>query len=122
MQVVFSELNYLAPLRIYQSEKPYLSRLPAQSSLARTNILGRSYAARVFEISGQEHSFTLDEAGFEFTHFAETIPEWTDSIICSTYIPKLSAWLKHYLSCNDVCIYAYSVSQASSPLNPSNLT
>jgi hypothetical protein len=103
--------NYLAPLAIYQSEKPYLSRLPSLPGFARTNILGQRQPTQVFDVSGNEHLFTLDGSGFEFVKFPNPLEDWTDSVVCETYIPSLACWLKTYLNCSEVVIYAYNVSR-----------
>jgi hypothetical protein len=103
-------LGYLAPLALYQTEKPYLSRLPALPGFARTNIVARNQPIQIHDVSGNEDLFTLDSSGFAFSHFSEPLGEWTDSSLCAKYIPKLRQWLKAQLDCADVYIYAYSVS------------
>jgi hypothetical protein len=101
--------NYLAPLDLYITEKPYLSRLPSLSGFARTNIVGQSYPIQIHDVSGHEKSFTLDQSGFEFANFTWPLTEWTNSAICETYIPRLNQWIKERFNCSDVNIYAYSV-------------
>jgi hypothetical protein len=108
--VIPNSFTYLAPLSIYKYEKPYLSRLPSLPGFARSNIKGKPQAVQIFEVSGHEHVFNLDSSGFEFTHFSEPLQDWTDSTLCTTYIPKMTIWLKDYLGCAEVHIYAYSVS------------
>jgi hypothetical protein len=102
--------NYLAPLSIYLHQKPYLHRLPALTGFARTNIVSRKQPVQIFEVSGHEHLFTLDSSGFEFTSFDQPIQAWTDSFVCTIYMPKMAVWLKEYLGCAEVHLYAYSVS------------
>src|SRR5882762_6104483 len=81
--------NYLAPLELYRTEKPYLSRLPFLPGFARTNIVGRSRPAQIHEVSRNEALFTLDESGFEFAKCSISSDGWTDATICATYIPNL---------------------------------
>ena len=116
--VTSTSFNYLAPLAIYRSEKPYLSRLPSLPGLIRTNIVGRSHTVHIHEVSGNEQLFTLDQSGFEFTQFPAPIQDWTDSNVCETYIPKLADWLRGYLNCARVYIYAYNVSCQSICIYP----
>lgn len=62
--VNLSKLHFLVPLDLYDIEKPYLSRLPHGTDLARTSIVTESHALTIFDVSGQESSFTLEESGF----------------------------------------------------------
>jgi hypothetical protein len=102
--------SYLAPLELYRYEKPYLSRLPCLNGLKRTNIASQNYPVTVFDVSGHEELFTLSESGFQFSKFPVQINSWTDSSVCSTYMPMLSEWLKQQLNCERVFLYAYNVS------------
>jgi len=113
-----ASFHYLAPLAIYRSEKPYLSRLPSLSGLVRTNIVGRSQTVEIHEVSGNEYLFTLDQSGFEFAQFPAPIQDWTDSTVRGAYIPKLADWLRDYLTCTRVYIYAYNVSRQSICIHP----
>lgn len=113
-----ASFSYLAPLAIYRSEKPYLSRLPSLSGLVRTNIVGRSQTVQIHEVSGNEQLFTLDQSGFEFAQCPASIRDWTDSAVCEAYIPKLADWLRDYLDCARVYIYAYNVSCQSIYIHP----
>jgi len=108
--VVPESFCYLAPLALYHYEKPYLSRLPCLNGLKRTNIASQNYPVTVFDVSGHEELFTLSESGFQFSKFPVQINSWTDSSVCSTYMPMLSKWLKQQLNCQRVFLYAYNVS------------
>jgi hypothetical protein len=108
--------NYLAPLKKYHVEKPYLSRLPFLPGFARTNIVGQSRSIPFHEVSGNEDLFTLDMSGFEFAHFPILLDEWTDAAIQATYIPALKRWLKRQLNCSETHVYAYNVSPTEDSL------
>jgi hypothetical protein len=88
------------------------------SGLVRTNIVGRSHTVQIHEVSGNEQLFTLDQSGFEFTQFPVRIQDWTDSTVREAYIPKLADWLREYLKCARVYIYAYNVSCQSICIHP----
>jgi hypothetical protein len=103
--------NYLAPLALYDSEKPYLSRLPSLPDLVRTNIVANGYDVKVQEITGREQSFGLDDCGFEYAKFPCQITHWSDEVAQQRYLPKLEAWLERHLNAR-VYIYAYNVSAA----------
>ncbi|KAH7348497.1 hypothetical protein BKA65DRAFT_500723 [Rhexocercosporidium sp. MPI-PUGE-AT-0058] len=44
-------VSFLAPLDRYQSEKPYHSRLPSGTSLARTNLVTSKHKLEIFDLS-----------------------------------------------------------------------
>jgi hypothetical protein len=105
--------SFLVLLDLYHTEKPYLSRLPCGTDLERTNIVTEIHAINVFDVSGNESFFTLEESGFQFAKSPIRMQQWTDSSVCSEYIPKLEEWLIQHLNCSSVFIYAYNVSQIS---------
>jgi hypothetical protein len=109
--VTCDEFHFLVPLDLYRTEKPYLSRLPCGTNLARTNIVTERHTIKVFDVSGHESFFTLEESGFQFAKSPIRMQQWTDSSVCSEYIPKLEEWLIQHLNCSGVFIYAYNVSQ-----------
>jgi hypothetical protein len=102
-------ISFLAPLDLDQSEKPYLSRLPSGTSLARTNLVTAEHKLDIFNLSGHETHFTLADSGFEFAKSPIRIQQWSDSSGLK-YIPQMAVWLKEYLNCEQVLIYAYNVS------------
>jgi len=112
---VKTNLNYLADLDLYTSERPYLSRLPHLEGLKRSNMKTESHPCKVYDISGHEDLFDIEESGFEFTKLPIPMEEWTDSTVRSEYIPKLAEWLQERLKCSKVFIYAYNVRMNASP-------
>jgi hypothetical protein len=106
-----ASFGYLTPLNLYEIEKPYLSRLPALPGFDRTNIVGQNQPVPIHEVSGHENLFKLDECGFEFVNIPGELKQWSESSICVDYMPILKRWLKDHIGCEDVYIYAYSVSQ-----------
>jgi hypothetical protein len=52
----------------------------------------------------------LDTSGFEFTKCPARIGHWTDVAVVNEYIPILQTWLKAFLDCAEVHVYAYNVS------------
>lgn len=108
-----ASFHYLAPLPLYNFEKPYLSRLPCTTDLKRTNIAATRHEIPIYEISGHENSFNLDGSGFEFVKSPISTQEWTTSSVRSEYLPALRDWLRKHLQCTDVIVYAYNVSKPS---------
>ncbi len=104
------DLNYLTPLDIYHLERPYLSRLPFIDELKRSNVVIQNHSVKMFDVSGHEDLFNLEDSGFEFTKAPVAMDSWTDSTVCSDYLPKLAEWLQEHLNCLRVFIYAYNVS------------
>lgn len=102
-------ISFLAPLALYQSEKPYLSRLPSGTSLARANLVTSNHKLDIFDLSGHEKHFTLADSGFEFARSPIRILDSSDSSVCSKYIPQMELWLREHLHCTNVLIYAYNV-------------
>jgi len=105
--------NFLIPFDFYKYEKPYLSRLPSGTNLPRTNIITESHLLSVFDVSGNESSFTLEESGFQFTKCPLKMLELTDVYVCSEYLPRMEEWLIQHFKCSNAFIYAYNVSQGS---------
>lgn len=101
---------YLAPSELYRFEKPYLSRLPYAAELKRTNIITESHPVRIFSVSGNEEYFILDECGFQFAKSPIQLQQWDERSVRSEYIPRMTDWLKSYLNCQRIFIYAYNVS------------
>lgn len=102
-------LYYLAPLSKYHTEKPYLSRLPSLPGFVRTNIVGCEKVVQIHEATGHEDLFTLDSSGFEFAKWSFSLAPWTEACVRNLYLPSLCQWLKSYLLCSDVHVYAYNV-------------
>ena len=109
--VTSDEFSFLVPLDLYRTEKPYLSRLPCGTNLARANIVTERHAIKLFDVSGHESFFTLEKSGFQFAKSPIRMQQWTDLSVCSEYIPKLEKWLIQHLNSSGVFIYAYNVSQ-----------
>ncbi|KAH7412816.1 hypothetical protein BKA64DRAFT_702932 [Cadophora sp. MPI-SDFR-AT-0126] len=101
-------VSFLAYHDIYHTEKPYLSRLPSGTSLPRTNLITSNHQLDVFDISGHESSFTLAKSGFEYAKSSVRLHQWSDSSVCSEYIPQMEKWLEMYLGCDRAFIYAYN--------------
>jgi hypothetical protein len=107
-------ITYLAPLELYNTQKPYFSQLPCIAQLQQSNVVERTYPVDIYDISGKENLFKLDEAGFEFMQFPTKLSNWTDELVQSEYLPEVSALLKEYFSCEKVVIYNYNVKHVSS--------
>jgi len=112
LQFVTSDgFSFLVPLDLYRTEKPYLSRLPCGTNLARANIVTERHATKLFDVSGHESFFTLEKSGFQFAKSPIRMQQWTDLSVYSEYIPKLENWLIQRFNSSSVFIYAYNVSQ-----------
>lgn len=98
---------HLAPSKLVESEKPYLSRLPHSSEIKWTNIVTQNYTVPIHNVSGNESLFKLADSGFEFAKCPIRIKTWCDSSV-SEYLTKLSEWLKQRLNCSRIFVYAYN--------------
>ena len=79
-----ARLWYLAPLKLYQTEKPYHINLPANAlgGHAQSNEVSREHAGiRVENLRGFEKDFTLDKNGFQI--FQDT--DWRENSDRSTH-------------------------------------
>jgi hypothetical protein len=112
-KIQVDSITYLAPLKLYDTEKPYFSQLPCGTKLPRTNLVESDHRVEVRDVCGKEDLFKLDETGFQFVHLPTRISEWTDESVQSEYLPDISSWLKEYLQCEKVYIYNYNVCQVS---------
>lgn len=104
-----ADFNYLAPLELYKTQKPYLSRLPFVPELKRSSIVGKGYPVRIHNVRGNEDMLTLDGSGFEYHNAPFHLDTWTDDNVQSEYIPYLKNWLQEYFECDKMFIYAYNV-------------
>ncbi|KAF5854077.1 hypothetical protein GGP41_006846 [Bipolaris sorokiniana] len=87
--------NYLALNRLYQTEKPYHSRLPFLEGLPRTNVVGQSFdTVRIHDITGVEEHFVLAVSGFEFCQIPQTIHTWNAQTVRDQYLPSMGEWLR----------------------------
>lgn len=101
---------YLAPLDVYQVQKPYHSRLPFLNGLRRTNIMGKAYRdVRVYDVTGSTSSFDLDDSGFEFLKIPAGIKDWSDHQVREQYLPNMKKWLLNHFNCEAAHVYAYNV-------------
>lgn len=105
-----STFHFLVPFHLYNTEKPYLSRLPSGTKLPRTNIVTESHVLTVLDVSGHESDFTLEKSGFQYAKSPIHMEQWNDLSVCSEYIPRVEEWLVKHLNCSSAFIYAYNVS------------
>jgi len=108
--------RYVAPLARYEEEKLYKVQLPSLGAgFRRTNLECQPYEVSVFDVSGKENLFTMAGAGFQFTRCPVAIPPRgsTEAETEASYLPLLSHWLKGYLNCEEVLVFAYNVSDTS---------
>ncbi|KAK4446913.1 hypothetical protein QBC34DRAFT_144192 [Podospora aff. communis PSN243] len=106
--------NYLAPLDLYQDEKPYKCQLPGScfAGSKMNNLFSMNYPDVVISnVSGYESLFSLDQSGFEFAKCPVSVRGWSDETVVSTYLPALVKWLKLRLDCQEVFCYAYNFRQ-----------
>ena len=104
--------NYLAPMDLYQREKPYKCQLPAPcfGGSKMNNLASKNYpGVMISNVSGYESLFSLDQSGFEFAKCPIDVKGWSDETVLSVYLPALVQWLKRRLGCQDVFCYAYNV-------------
>lgn len=103
--------NHLAPLGLYQREKPYKCQLPETCfpGLKMHNLVSQSYPVNIADVTGHEDLFSLAVSGFEFAKFPINVREWSDGRVSAEYLPGLVEWLKRRLRCQDVFCYAYNV-------------
>jgi hypothetical protein len=103
--------NHLAPLELYQKEKPYKCQLPEACfpGLKMHNLVSQSYHVGIADVTGHEDMFSLAISGFEFATCPISIEEWSDDSVSAQYLPGLAQWLKQCTGCRDVFCYAYNV-------------
>ncbi|KAL2123769.1 hypothetical protein VTJ04DRAFT_134 [Mycothermus thermophilus] len=108
--VVPETFYHLAPLELYQREKPYKCQLPKGCfpGLKLHNLHAQSYKVTISEVTGHEHLFSLSVSGFEFVKCPIAMREWSDEAVLAKYLPGIIEWLKKHLNCRDVYCYAYN--------------
>lgn len=102
-------IRHLAPLTLYRTEKPYLSRLPQIVGFDRTNIVDNEYRVTLQNVISNAQRYSLDVAGFEYRVIPFPITVWDDNVITEHYIPCVQKWLTNALGADYVTIYAFNV-------------
>ncbi|KAK0736476.1 hypothetical protein B0T21DRAFT_180925 [Apiosordaria backusii] len=113
-----NSFNHLAPLPLYQREKPYKCQLPEKlfKEHKMHNLVATNHPVSINDISGHEDIFSLAVSGFEFAKCPIEVAEWSDERVSDTYLPNLVEWLKERLGCQDVFCYAYNFRHHSAGL------
>lgn len=109
--VVPNQLNYLSDDPVYQTTKPFHTRLPVMGTIRRTNIVAQGYSnVKIYNIRGHDHRFTLDRSGFQYFDIPVSITSWTNEIVRHQYLPAMERWLQDFFKAQKVHIFTYSVS------------
>ena len=104
------DFHYLADLDLYKLEKPFHSRLPYLNGLKRTNIVAQSYQnVSISDISQSSYSFLLDTSGFEYIKAPVNLAQYTNDMVESEFLPRMSKWLQDHYGCRKAYIYTYNV-------------
>ncbi|KAI1319335.1 hypothetical protein F5Y16DRAFT_103064 [Xylariaceae sp. FL0255] len=104
-----AQFNYLSPYTLKDLIKPFHTRLPFMGQIRRSNIIAQAYSnVKVFDIHGQEGSFTLSSSGFQITRVPPQCGQWTDESVRQVYLPAMTTWLQNYFKCDKVVIYTYN--------------
>ncbi|KAK4176800.1 hypothetical protein QBC36DRAFT_328522 [Triangularia setosa] len=113
-----STFSHLAPVPLYQHEKPYKCQLPENlfKEYKMHNLVAMNHTVAINDISGHEDFFSLAVSGFEFARCPVDVGEWSDKRVSDIYLPRLVEWLKERLGCRDVFCYAYNFRQHSTSL------
>lgn len=107
-----AQFNYLSPDPLYDTVKPYHTRLPFMGEIKRANIIGQGYDnVNIFNVAGFDDKFTLEKSGFQYLRIKHGMDEWTDDAVKKKYLPAMEEWLQSFFQCRKVHIYTYTVSE-----------
>lgn len=106
--------KYLASLEYYLFQKPYKCQIPCFGKLKKTNVVTCNFAVKIYEVSGNEHLFTLAQSGFTFAkcpiQLKERSGSGSGSYMEKEYILEMENWLRQHFDAERVLIYACNVS------------
>ncbi|KAK5662534.1 hypothetical protein OQA88_8446 [Cercophora sp. LCS_1] len=109
------EFNYLSPLARYHFERPYRLQLPpGLVPMNITNVVAKSYPVHVYDLSGHEQEFALDQSGFQFFKCPVAVGEWNDKAVTETYLPALLDWVVPLLGGGSGLVYSFNFRHHSS--------
>lgn len=104
------ELLYLAPLSLYEEEKPYKIEGHLPPGLSRSNIEGRKTPVVIQNMRDKPPSFfSLSTTGFEVQIFPTKQDLYSDDGV-SRHIEEIGKYLEEKLSADKVHCFAYTVS------------
>ncbi|KAJ4307678.1 hypothetical protein N0V84_012562 [Fusarium piperis] len=104
-----NQLNYLAEDPVYETNKPYHTRLPFMSEIRRSNLYAQGYAGvKIYDLGGHQDNFTLDKSGFQYVKAPVGITKWTNESAVDQYLPAMETWLKQFFHSPRVEIITYT--------------
>ena len=104
------QLQYLAPLKLYETVKPYSLASSGSCTLPRTNIQTAAYdIVEISDIRGQLSEFSLETSGFEYLKHETKCTFDSKQAIEEDYVDEMAEVLKKRLSARSVYIFDYTV-------------
>ena len=104
------QLQYLAPLKLYETVKPYSLAKSGSCTLPRTNIQTTTYdSIRISNVRGQLPEFTLETSGFEYLKHETECTFDSMQAIEEDYVDEMAEVLKKRLNARSVYIFDYTV-------------
>jgi hypothetical protein len=103
-----SNLNYLAPIALWEDTKPYEITGNVSVEVPRTNFQFEPYAVEIKDARFLPYNISLSTHGFEWvTH--ETPEDFTTDESVTRYIQKLEGFVKDYFKAKKVLTFQYQV-------------
>lgn len=110
-----SQFNYLADDSVYETNKPYHTRLPFMGEIRRSNLVAQGYSGvKIHDLGGHQDNFTLDKSGFQYVKAPVSITKWTNESAVDQYLPAMETWLKQFFHASRVEIITYTFRCADS--------
>ena len=104
------QLQYLAPLELYESVKPYSLASSKCYMLPRTNVQTTTYDnVRISNIRGHFPEFSLETSGFEYLKHETECNFDSKQAIEEDYVDEMAEVLKNRLNAQSVYIFDYTV-------------
>ncbi|KAK4163004.1 hypothetical protein QBC43DRAFT_320356 [Cladorrhinum sp. PSN259] len=104
-----SQFNYLSNDPLYDTVKPFHTRLPFLGQIRRSNIIAQGYpGVRIHDINDHEDEFGIDISGFAFLKLPVDIDQWDNNVARQQYVPLMESWAMKYFKASKVHIYAYT--------------
>jgi len=113
---ILAQFNFLKPLDLYNTEKPYwlfIGKPDSDPKVETTNVVTNMVTGiMVKDVRGYESEFTLDKQGFRFITHNQTFKSFDDEEKVKTeFLPEVERIIKdHVHSTSRVLVYDWRVS------------
>lgn len=115
---ITSNLNYLAPIVLWEETKPYEITGNVSAEIPRTNFQFQPYAVAIKDTRALKDGISLSTHGFEWVSH-ETVEDFKTDESVNRYIKELEGFVKDYFNAEKVLTFQYQVQLSHNPVKVS---